>query len=296
MTSRIVEELQAQISEAKASEDKVEEQIDQLRAEFEASEGGLLAQRRSAHERLNGLRQRLGSITAWELVNEAAETDEQWAQLWHERLQAAWARHGVEIPAVEELRPKLQAGRQIIADLEQVDYLFENRMGFLLVPPITIYGQPGEYGIQAEEQLLGYGDEEERLQELIGTDSSDEWKLLVTLDGDDAYTVDLARYIESGGMIAGYDTRAMGITEYGAMALQYQRPPELGVAEYPPEIRDFIYLTKYAKSHIEDVVEVCYDGEMQRYQWHIDPWSSGLEVRNIKPAVEITDEVVAKTA
>lgn len=163
----------------------------------------------------------------------------EWINAQYAWVASSWQRHGIEVPPQEELEQRLHRAHRVASRMVEEDEHLDGRLNVVLVPPKAVMDWPVKeslresQGLVAGHNIIGkhfgnrYTGKRTSVADKIHgsiapTTSSDEWRVLVTdtsesgrYYGSPKNIVQHERY-----MIAGYDTREMGPTEYAALSLQ----------------------------------------------------------------------------
>jgi hypothetical protein len=180
-------------------------------ADFDNQIDAIRAEQSHLLEHSREVEAQIGSITMGSVIAELASSPEEWSKLWYERLKVLWAYYDVQIPTYENLEEKLVQAREIINQIESEDPTLSGEFGPILVPPSdTKLDMPVKY------YLRDIGDE-------YKATVSENWRVLVTLVGEQGVNCSAEKLInQKKYMMAGYDTRQLGVTEY--IALVHQAP------------------------------------------------------------------------
>lgn len=143
-----------------------------------------------------------------------------WCRQQYGALVDSWNTYDIKIPSYKHLQNRLKQARSVIEELSKTKPEIKDNLSIILVPPTKLIGLP--LSIQIRK-----GSRSNRPVDYINPDLampaiSKKWQLLV------AYTAVSGLYLGSpetiltskNYMIAGHDTRALGLLEYAAMSLQ----------------------------------------------------------------------------
>lgn len=208
-------------------------------------------------------------------ANNSSDTKESWIKQEYKQLAQNWARYDITIPPAPLLKQKLGKAKQIIDKLIDEEPDLEGKLGVLLIPPHKEIGSPKSSGLRSFQKFINF--EDYINPELSVKPSQKNWRMLVVFNKPAALDLGSAQEIlaEKTYLIGGYDTRALGVSEYFALTLQ---------SDTPIDIDSWTLLLKGSKvSNKLAASAIFIDGQ---YRFELDD-IRGVGDEKFRPGVEV---------
>lgn len=204
-----------------------------------------------------------------------AKIHDSWASKEYASLSAAWKRYDIEIPGYTNLKVKLVKSRVIMDELSNAQSDLMGRLSVILVPPTRQLGFPINTTLRQKQGFCDINDYVN--QDLPKPTNNKQWRVLVVYTNSAGLSIGSPAVIfkEKSYLIAGYDTRALGITEYAALTLQKDQPLD--------EATWTLLLKDYAGNEFVPSA-TCMNG---RFRFDIDEVGGILENDCFRPAIEV---------
>lgn len=232
-------------------------------------------------ELLDLYRQRSSLVMAVPAVNAASKAaattgaDETWALQAYEQLAEAWKRQAMTIPGFAKLKPKLLKAYKILEQVSVAKPELRTALVPLLVPPSKDLpaAQPAEAFEESRFVLAP-----EYVEAKLAQPKADRsWRLLLAYAEPEGLYLGSPEQImaDKRYLIAGCDTRALGVREYSALALQQ------------PEAIDTASWTLLLKNYKTNAPVPCasFDGRAYRLSVEVDDSVFGDD--RFRPAIAI---------
>jgi hypothetical protein len=206
----------------------------------------------------------------------ATRTAANWTKQQYDQLAIAWAKYGVKIPSFSSLKTQLNKARHVITKLETAQSELAGDLAIILVPKDGIVNSKSAQTFRAQQKFVEHAD-------FISDDvtmqpESKHWRVVVAYSAPEGLLLGNAEDIlkAKAYKVAGYDTRALGISEYVAMTLQLDRPfDSMG----------WNLLLKGTKPEQTSVTSATFIHN--QYRFDTDDASGLLDQESFRPAVEI---------
>lgn len=204
-------------------------------------------------------------------------SDDQWVAAQYAQLALAWSIYDIKLPALRLIRRKLVRSRRVMTALASADSRLVNKLGVLLVPPSNLLDFPNHGSLRAKQAFIERSDFLD--PEAQARFNQKDWQVIVAYTHPDALRLGSAQDIfeTKAHIIAGFDSRALGILEHVALSLQLS---------YPIDHNAWTLLLKgYKKNDSRQIPSAMLFGA--QYRFELDDPAGVLGLERFRPAVEI---------
>lgn len=203
---------------------------------------------------------------------------ELWSEQQHTDLKKIWSSYHLAIPTLAQLKPRLLNAHAAIEALEKSDNNFKNNLVVLLVPPSKELSPARLKHFRAAQAFISIDDYIN--PELMTDDNHRNWRVIVVFNEPIALNWGSAKNIltKKKYLIAGYDTRALGLSEHLAFSLQNSQPVDKDT---------WTSLLKDCQADTELVASVTFFKGQYRYE--IDDVEGIFGDERYRPAIEIAE-------
>lgn len=194
---------------------------------------------------------------------------------YYDYLDACWGTFGIAIPSFDQLKSKLTKALTALDQLSMYHGELHNSMTIILIPPAKILSLPVSVKLRIAQGFTTAPDY--MCQDITMPKRRSSWRVLVVHAAERGLSLGSPKQIvaDKSYLMAGYDTRSLGVQEYAALSLQVEDCIDDGA------------WTALLKDYKNNDTVVCAGFIGDRFRYDIDDSDDVFENNGYRPAIEV---------